>query len=189
MSELHEFKYFPNYQTWARFTEDDCNCPLDELCLDGVFFGDPDVPDAICLSWLMAGQYRVEIGHYLIRLLEQSVRLEHPEWSDQQVTVHVDQSVDALSRTPPVPWIQHNNWPVCHGDFCRYDGEWRQDQFIQAAPDGDGVSYLVSILDEPNRERIGDPIGLWESISNGWTTVFVFTCLTCGRRIAVDQSY
>ena len=95
--------------------------------------------------------------------------------------------MDQLSRTPPVPWIQQNFWPVHHGDFCRYIGEWQQDQFRDAAPDGDGLKYLLQVIRVP--VGIGDPYELWDALRTEFTTVFMFECLICSKQIGIDESY
>jgi uncharacterized protein CbrC (UPF0167 family) len=115
------------------------------------------------------------------------VRVSYPEWSTERIDEYVSEAVDTLSRTPPVRWIQSNLWPVHHGDFCRYIGEWDQEKLTEDAKADDGRSYLSSILEDSS--SVEDVDGLWASIGDGWTEVFVFECLKCGRRIAVAQSY
>ena len=96
----------------------------------------------------------------------------------------VEQAVDILSRTPPVPWIQENEWPAHCGDFCRYLGEWDQARLTAAAPDGNGLAFLWSILPQASRAR-RDRDELWEELGNEWAAVYVFECLTCGKVMAV----
>jgi hypothetical protein len=55
------------------------------------------------------------------------------------------------------------------------------------AEQGDGKYYLMSIIQEP--DGVGDPDGLWEEIGTRWTVIFVFRCLSCGKLVAIDQSY
>jgi hypothetical protein len=31
--------------------------------------------------------------------------------------------LEALAHTPPVPWLQNNEWPICSDDFAVYLGE------------------------------------------------------------------
>jgi uncharacterized protein CbrC (UPF0167 family) len=187
-----DFRYFPDYKALAQFEPGPCSCHSTDQgpsfqCLTGQYFDNPDVPEAVCVEDLKAGVFRVYIDDYVIGLLEQSVRGIYPDWSSDQIQSHVERAIDELSRTPPVPWIQHNAWPACHGDFCRYLGEWDQNKLNGMADRGDGKSYLMSIIQEP--EGVGDPDGLWENIGNGWAAIFVFECLSCGRHIAIDQSY
>lgn len=187
MSNQIEFKYFPDYMKFARFVEDPCDNCSSNICLNGAYFEDAEVPDSVCLDLLVSGKYRVYIPDYLKEDLENSVRATYPTWTEEEIRRHIEVIVDELSRTPPVPWIQNNNWPVHHGDFCRYIGEWDQVMLTKESQNGDGLSYLMSILADP--EDIGDIQSLWESIGNGWTVVFVFECLLCNQRIAIEQSY
>jgi uncharacterized protein CbrC (UPF0167 family) len=186
------FKYSPEYENNASFEEPPCDCTggageLSFLCLSGVYFDDPDAPEAVCLNDLVTGRVRVYIDDWVTRQLEQSVKKTHPDWTDTQLQSHVDQAVDELSRTPPVPWIQNNLWPSCHGDFCRYLGEWDQEKLTQASPDGNGQAYLMSIIQDP--EGLGYPDQLWRSIGDNWARIYVFQCLVCERLIAIDQSF
>lgn len=34
--------------------------------------------------------------------------------------------VGELSITPPVAWVQSNEWPVCCDDYMKYIGEWEK---------------------------------------------------------------
>lgn len=185
MSNQHSFLYFPDYEMWARFSEEPCDC--DSPCLDGAWFDGPDIPEAVCSQDLISARVRNHIPDYLKDQLAQSVALTHGDWASDQIRQHIEDAVDRLSRTPPVPWIQNNDWPVHHGDFCRYIGEWDQPRLSAESPDGDGKKYLMSIIEEP--EGVGDPEALWESIGTEWTAVYVFECLECGKRIATEQSY
>lgn len=187
MSRELAFRYFPNYKKEARFTDQPCEVCGDRPCLAGVYFGITDGPEAVCLNCLVMGKVVVDIPTYLKNQLEESVKIVNPGWQEEQTKTYIGGVVEALSRTPPVPWIQNNNWPVHHGDFCRYLGEWSQARLAQEAPDGDGKTYLMSILEAP--DEVGDPEGLWESIADEWTAVFVFECFTCNKRIAIEQSY
>jgi uncharacterized protein CbrC (UPF0167 family) len=192
MAENTDFRYFPNYKTLAQFESGPCSChstdqELSFLCLSGQYFANPDVPEAVCIGDLKAGVFRVYIDDYVTRLLEQSVRDTFPDWSSDQIQTHVERAVDELSRTPPVPWIQHNVWPSCHGDFCRYLGEWDQNKLNSMSDRDDRHSYLLSIIQEP--QGVGDPERLWEEIGTGWTAIFAFECPSCGKLVAIDQSY
>lgn len=179
------FRYFPEYEKWARFTNEDCVCPNESRCLDGLCFDNPSVPEAVCLNDLVSGRFRVDIPDYLLVDLAKSVNHNYPDWPEDQAKAYSEHTVDELSRTPPVQWIQSNQWPVCHADFCRYLGEWDQSQLARNAPDGDGLTYLMSIVQDP----VHDKEGLWQSIDKKWTIIFMFECFTCSRVIAIDQSF
>jgi uncharacterized protein CbrC (UPF0167 family) len=185
VNKQEDFRYFADFKRWAQFAEESCDC--EGPCLEGVYFDDPDVPEAVCLQSLVSGEVRVDVPSYLIDRLRESVRVTFHQWSTERINAHVSEAVDTLSRTPPVPWIQNNLWPVHHGDFCRYVGEWNQEKLTEEAKADDGRTYLSSILEEST--SIEDVDGLWASIGNGWTAIFVFECLRCERQIAVPQSY
>ena len=192
MHDRIEFRYFPDYEKWAEFEEPPCDCvggteEQSSTCLSGVFFDNPDAPESVCLSDLVEGIVPVDIPDWVREELEQSVKATYPGWTDTQVRTHVEKAVDELSRTPPVPWIQNNLWPSCHGDFCAYLGEWDQERLTEASPDGNGQSYLMSIIRDP--EGLGDPDGLWQSIVTGWAQIYVFRCLTCEQLVAIDQAF
>jgi uncharacterized protein CbrC (UPF0167 family) len=184
-----EFKYFPGYLQWTELAKDPCDCPEQEPCLNGQWFHDPSVPEKVCISSLLSGQFRVDIPEYVQADLARSVRTAYPEWSTSEIAAHVELSTEELSRTPPIPWVQNNNWPACCGDYCRYLGEWTQEQLTSDSADDDGLAYLLSILHDTDRMPIGDPEGLWASIANEWTVVFMFECLVCKRRVAIEQSF
>lgn len=179
------FTYFPDYRRWARFVDEPCDCA--GPCLNGLYFEDPDVPDAVCLERLISGAVRVAVPAYLRDTLARSAAATHPGWPAERLAAHVAAAVDTLSRTPPVPWVQHNSWPVHHGDFCCYLGEWDQAALTAASPTGDGRAYLLSLVEAP--PAVADPEALWVAVGSGWATVFGFACLTCGHRVAVVQSY
>ncbi len=189
MQKQIEFKYFPEYQKWARFANQECFCQNDLPCLEAVYFENPAIENPVCLDLLVSGQARVEVPDYLKKQLLNSILETHPDWSAIQSQELATQIVDALSRTPPIPWIQHNSWPVCCGDFCCYLGEWDHEQLTEASPDGDGISFLWTILDDSYIGRRNSPHHLWQEIKNGWTIIYVFQCFACKKLIALDQSY
>lgn len=184
-----EFKYFPEYEKWARFADRQNLRPDDSPCLEGVYFENPDIEEPVCLDLLVNGQVKVEIPNYLHKQLLNSIRKKHSGWDENRVMNFAAQILDALSRTPPIPWIQHNAWPVCCGDFCCYLGEWSDEQLTKSSPDGDGGAYLWTILEDSHRSRRDNPYHLWQEVMSGWTTIYMFQCFECNKLIAVDQSY
>jgi uncharacterized protein CbrC (UPF0167 family) len=178
LPKIPAFKYFHNPLHNAAFTDKECQfCGSHEYCLEGVYFDRGDEVESVCLSCLQAGDVTVNLPDYVIQKIA-SVQDENS----------ANESTETLRRTPPVPWIQYNDWVVCCGDFGRYIGEWDRDKLIQESPDGDGMKYLISLLDEFSLIRVQNSERLWKSIGVD-TAVFVFECLTCGKRKAVVQSY
>jgi uncharacterized protein CbrC (UPF0167 family) len=183
------FKYFPEYRKWARFISEDCQCLHTEPCLDYLCFDDPDIKSPVCLSDLVEGRIRVSIPASVVNDLKGSVKGFYSNQSEEQIETRVNRSVDELSRTPPIPWIQGNDWPVCCGDFGQYLGEWDQSQFDAEAANANGKEFLWSILSEWCQLRRSSIEDIWTEMGAHWTTIFVFRCLNCDRLIAVDQSY
>lgn len=189
MRKQIKFRYFPEYKKWAKFSNEKCLC-LDNLpCLDAIYFENPDIEDPVCLDLLVNGQVQVEIPDYLQKQLLNSLQKTHPDWNEGHINNLAAQIVDTLSKTPPIPWIQHNAWPVCCGDFCCYLGEWDHERISEASPDGDGSAFLWAMLEEPYRKRRENPNNLWQEIKSRWTVIYVFRCFECDKLIAVDQSY
>ena len=192
MPNQYTFPYFPDYMKWAYFTDPPWLCCEDgeTPCLVGTYFdGSEDLPDEICLHDLVTGKYRVDVPDYLEQALARSIQATFSDLAADEVQLRCSAAVAALSKTPPVPWIQSNAWPVCHGDFCQYTGEWNQEELTKHAPDGNGLAYLMTILVNLDTSPIANPAGLWDEIASGWTTIFVFQCFTCGKRLAQEQSF
>ncbi|API94380.1 hypothetical protein BKP57_20600 [Virgibacillus sp. 6R] len=84
--------------------------------------------------------------------------------------------------------MQYNDWPVCCGDYTKYIGEWEREDFEKNSKDGNGLNYLLSILDQSTKDKIENVNNFWEDIGQ-YTAIFVFECLNCSKRIAVPQSY
>lgn len=187
MESTYLFEYFPEYHKWARF-EEDCECEDGSPCLDGVFFGDPDIEEPVCLSDLVSGKVRVDIPDYVVDELRDSITETRPDLTNTQITEKVQAATDTLARTPPVPWIQNNEWPSHCGDFCRYLGEWNQERLNNVAEEGNGRAFLWSILIPAHRAR-RNLDELWEEIENEWAAIYVFECRTCGKLVALEQSY
>ena len=187
MSLPYEFRYFPNYQEWARFTDKPCASCQGTPCLEGIYFDQSSELESVCLDCLTTGQVKVDIPSYIHNQLMESVRRTHSDWTDQQIDMHVAARVSALAMTPPVPWIQNNEWPVCGDDFAYYLGERNQEDLSLMAPDGNGLTYLHTIVNKP--EQMQDGAAIWHALENGWATVFLFECEANKTYIAVIQAY
>jgi uncharacterized protein CbrC (UPF0167 family) len=138
---------------------------------------------------LVEGRIRVAIPDHLKVELDESIKSTFPLLDDQHRLDLLELRIEVLSRTPPVPWIQNNNWPVSNGDFCRFLGEWSEDDLTEKSPDNNGKSFLWSILDTNCRNRRSSVDDLWNEIVYGTTAIYVFECLLTKKLIAVDQSY
>ncbi|AZK48807.1 CbrC family protein [Paenibacillus lentus] len=91
-------------------------------------------------------------------------------------------------KTPSVPWIQYNDWPICCNDYAKYLGEWKREYLEKQSDDGNGLNYLLSILEQLSKGKIENVDAFWEDIGH-YTAIYVFECLDCSKRNAIPQSY
>jgi uncharacterized protein CbrC (UPF0167 family) len=182
------FRYFDDLLANAEFTDSPCeSCGSEVNCLDGIYFDEPDFDrESICIECLVEGKVKVQINHYLIEKLKEHIANTYPNKEEARKIAHFQ--VTELEKTPPVPWIQQNDWVVCCGEFAKYIGEWEQEKFNVSSTDGNGLEHLMSILEKDYRDRIEDVTFFWEDIGND-TAVYVFECLRCSKKIAIWQSY
>ena len=169
---MHKYKYFNNVKRDAAFSENPCQfCGSTQDCLEGVFFGRLDI-ESVCLECFAEKRAYVEIPAYVQR----------------RVKVNSSRKINDLMFTPPIPWVQHNDWPVCCDDFMQYIGEWEQEEFDGFSNDKKGIVLLEELLAEVTRSRVDDITVLWDDL--GYDTVaYVFKCPQCGKMLVVCQSY
>ena len=169
---MRTYKYYSNVEKNADFTEEPCQfCGTKEDCLEGIYFGQSDIT-SVCLSCLDKKKIEVDIPDYL----------------QNRIKNNASSKIETLKYTPPIPWVQFNDWQVCCDDYMKYIGEWEQEDFINEAVDGDGINLLKHLLNEDTLSRVDDINVLWEDI--GYDTVaYVFQCPNCGRITVVCQSY
>lgn len=183
------FKYFKNPEKNAVLAKTNCqSCDTSENCLEGEYFDQGGNIDSVCFDCLSKGKITVNIPDYIRNRIINHLNemdIESKESSNEEKAKNL---VDELSKTPPVPWIQYNDWPVCCNDFERYIGEWDKLDIIKNAPDENTRDYLMSILDNFSKEKIKDYDLFWDDIGNG-TVIFVFECVHCSKIIAICQSY
>lgn len=168
---MQDFKYFRDVHQ-AAFTEEPCQyCNSTQNCLEGVYFERLDVK-SICLECFSKKRVCVEIPPYIRnRIKDNGIRKSNE-----------------LSFTPPIPWVQHNDWAVCCDDYMEYIGEWEQDQFDDFSTEKDGIALLEELLDDKTRGRVDDITVLWDDL--GYDTVaYVFKCRICGKMRVVCQSF
>lgn len=169
---MNRFKYYSNPETNAVFTNRLCRfCSSSRECLEGVYFDVPGI-DSVCLECLEQKKVSVPV----------------PQYVKQQIRQNEPVKTALLMQTPPVPWVQYNDWPVCCDDYMQYIGEWTREDFQNEALNGDGIGLLRAILRDDLAAQTDDFEVLWDSIGDD-TAVFVFRCLVCGKLIAVCQNY
>lgn len=169
---MKEYKYFTNVKKNAIFTEKECQfCRSIKYCLEGIYFEQGNI-DSVCLKCLDEKKACVDI----------------PSYVQKRIKNNVDQKVEELSYTPPVPWIQYNDWPVCCDDFMKYVGEWQQSDFINFFEGKNILELFKNVLDNDTLSKVEDINVLWEDLGYN-TAAYVFSCLTCRKIIVVCQSY
>ena len=93
-----------------------------------------------------------------------------------------------LSITPPVAWVQSNEWPVCCDDYMKYIGEWEKTDFINQSSHEEYIDYFKELLDKKMIERIDDIETLIEDL--GYDSVaYAFRCICCNKVTIVCQDY
>lgn len=169
---MEEYKYHRNFRNNVVFSKEKCQfCGSDIDCLEGIYFDNPAIK-SVCTSCLKLKRAEVII----------------PEYIQNRIKNDSSSKTEELKYTPPVPWIQYNDWPVCCDDYSVFIGEWEQEDFIREAAESDPVDYFKNLLSEYTLSLVDDITVLWDDIGNN-TAAFVFQCLKCNRKIVVCQSY
>ncbi|MCR5738165.1 MAG: CbrC family protein [Eubacterium sp.] len=169
---MKEYKYFENVKRNAYFCEIPCQfCGGKSDCLDGVFF-EKDEVESICLSCFEQKKARVYI----------------PDYIQNKIKNKRTDKTEELFLTPPVPWIQYNEWPVCCDDYMKYLGEWDKEAFEKYFSDNDNIESMKNILSNDMMERIENFEVLLDDLGNG-TAAFVFKCNHCDKVNVVFQDY
>lgn len=169
---MKEYKYYMDVLLHAGFSTEKCQfCGATENGLEGVYFDNPKI-SSICLRCFEEKKGNVYIPGYLRNKIKNSV----------------NEKVAELEYTPPVPWIQYNDWQICCDDFCQFIGEWTREDFINAAGKENSIDFFKSMLCMETYSLIDDINELWESLGES-TAAFVFQCVKCNKKIVVCQSY
>jgi uncharacterized protein CbrC (UPF0167 family) len=187
--KIQQYKYFDNVLKNGEFTDERCQvCATKENCLEGEYFDQDYDVISVCLECLNKGLITVNIPQFIKDRIYSQIENNLHGKSKENIEKTTNVLIEMLSKTPPVPWVQYNDWPVCCNDFARYLGEWNKDDIINKAPDGDGKKYLLSILDDFTKSKVDNIDILWEDIGK-YTAVFAFECIECSKKIAICQSY
>ncbi|WP_407399208.1 CbrC family protein [Treponema sp.] len=169
---MEEYKYHKNFKKNVMFSKEKCQfCGSEIDCLEGTYFDNPEIK-SVCVSCFKRKKAEVLI----------------PEFIKNKIKKDLNQEIEELKYTPPVPWIQYNDWQVCCDDFCIFIGEWKKEDFIREALDYDPIEFFKSLLNEYTLSLVDDINILWNDIGNN-TAAFVFECAKCNRKIVVCQSY
>lgn len=182
-----KFKYYRDVLNNAIFTDKKCEiCGSEEFCLDGAYFEYTQDVEAVCLKCLKAGKIVVDIPQYLIDRITSETSKIYEDKAEKRKRIGI--IVDELRRTPPVPWIQNNDWQICCNDFMEYIGEWDKEEIIVNSECENPREYLMNIMEESFRNRIDNVDYFWEEIGYD-VAIFVFKCIHCSKYTAVWQSY
>jgi uncharacterized protein CbrC (UPF0167 family) len=188
------FEYFPNFPEGARLGAEACEYCGHSPAIPAVRLNPAPGEDnrkAVCADCLRAGRASAKIPTWVERELAHAVGAAHPAWSGQQRADFVASRVDKLAHTPPVPWLQNNEWPVCNNDFATYIGELTRDQLLQ---EHTGVEQakaaLRAIIEEVRPEWELDEEALdtaWDQLGN-FVAVFAFHCPDNPKALYVLQT-
>lgn len=138
--------------------------------MEGICFEQSDLK-SVCLSCLDKRIVGVEILEYLKNKVHNNV-----------------EKIEKIKYTPPVPWVQYNDWQVCCNDYMQYWGEWIREDFIRESRDGNGINVFQRLLSVDTIKKVDNINALWDDLGYG-TVAFVFYCPTCNNKKVVCQSY
>lgn len=183
------YEYYRDVLKNAKFTKEKCQiCSSEENCLEGIYFEQGSQLKSVCLNCLNEGKIKVDIPTYLRDKLYESIKNNDINKDKKAIELKANKLIEKLEKTPPVPWIQSNDWPVCCGDFLKFIGEWEQENFNEKAENGIGKEKFEALLDENTRKKIDNIDMVWEDLESE-TVAFVFRCNHCNKYIVVCQSY
>lgn len=178
---MPRFRYCPGYPDGARLAEEACSFCGARPALDGAwldFDEDYDEPPPVCADCLLAGKAHVVVPGWVQKALAQSVAAQHLDWNAEARDAYVAERTHELAHTPPVPWIQNNEWPICGDDYAQYAGELTRERLEAQAGSMEGAKRLLR--DIMVRERPLWPVDehveqYWEYLG-GFMAIFRFRC-------------
>jgi hypothetical protein len=143
----------------------------------------------ICADCLAQGRGQVNVPDWVKRDLAHAVASVHPAWSLRERESLVAGRLEALAHTPPVPWLQNNEWPVCGDDFAVYKGELTRDKLLAEHRSVEHAKEaLHDVIEEVRPEWTLDEEALgtaWEQLGN-FVAIFEFQC-DAGETVYVVQ--
>lgn len=177
----------PAAKSQARWTSAACRCGAAGPNLDGAFFEGDEVRQAVCLRCLEEGKVSRDLSRPRAALRDH-LKARQRAWSATKVDRIADEKMAALAKTPPVPWLRENAWPVCCEDFEVYRGEWAKRDWNGVAKDGNGQAALGRVIGG-DADRAAD---LWKDLpleagEKALRALFVFFCPGCKKLEVVAQ--
>lgn len=176
---MKKFRLYNHLKKNAVFTDNYCDKGHKGPFLDGDYFDSEYDGQGVCLNCLETGEKTVSIQKYMVLKIGKYTK------SPQDV----EQIIRELERTPPVPWIQYNDWSFCCNGPMQYQGEHSTDVQFKSNDLKEFPEMLWEIADENGKKQAGNPDALLASINNGFTACFIFKCQKCSRFEAVCQTY
>lgn len=189
---MSRFRYFPSFPDGACLAAGSCYFCGRTPALDGVwldFDEDFDDPPPVCVEDLVADRARVAVPAWVQEALARGVRERHPEWDAERRSRYTAERTDELAHTPPVPWIQENEWPVCADDYATYLGQLTREGLEQRyGGSAGGKVALRQIMQEerPNWKLDDAALEDWWPRLGGFLHVYAFDC--DGKHVHVLQT-
>lgn len=191
---MSSFAYFPVFPTGAHLSTESCGYCGKSPAISGTYLrpiGDGSETKAVCGDCLAGGRASVKVPKWVERELAEAVNASRPDWSEERRSVYVAERVAELSHTPPVPWIQNNEWPVCHDDFAQFVGELTREQLEkQHGSTRAAIGALRAAIAELRPEWEQSEANVeweWAELGN-FLAIFVFHCQDRQREIYVLQT-
>jgi uncharacterized protein CbrC (UPF0167 family) len=174
------FRYFPDFPEGADLRDTPCILCDRRPAIPEIRLGfGRGLEGAVCATCIAEGKATVRVPSWVQSELEAGVTRTHPEWSDQEHVRYVSERVNELAHTPPVPWLQDNDWPVCDDDFAMYRGEVTRDRLEQRYGSvREAKARLREILLDavPDWEQDDAAIEAeWNQLAD-WLAIFAFSC-------------
>ena len=179
---MSTFRYFPGFPEGAVFDTRPCHFCGTVPALDGAwldFEEDYDDPPPVCIEDLLADKARVARPNWVSHELANRVAARHSDWSAEQQERYVAERTSELAHTPPVPWLQENEWPVCSDDYAKYAGEITRDTLL-AQYGGAGAAHatLQKIMSQERPKWLLDAeqLEVWWQRLGDFLRVYRFHC-------------
>lgn len=186
---IYKFKYFLDPEKDASYVDEPCEvCGSSNLCLDGTYFDHEEELESICMECLVKGKIVVEFPDFLYDKIYNELKRINPTLSEEKIKDNMNEIFSVLEKTPPVPWIQYNDWPVCCGDFMIYLGELTRDQLNAMDINNDGKNLLLRLIDNETKNRIDNLDFLWDGLGD-YVIAYYFQCTKCDKQTVILQSY
>jgi hypothetical protein len=187
---MSQFRYFPGFPAGAPLKETACTWCGRTPSIPAVYLAPVGAArEPICAECLGQGRGQVKVPDWVQRELARAVTSAHPTWSLSEREVLIAARLEALAHTPPVPWLQNNEWPVCGDDFAVFAGELTRERWVQRwGSEAEGKRALRDVLLQTVPEWSQDEADVdaeWSALAND-LAIFEFHC-AAGETLYVVQ--